>query len=670
MRLSQASRIEHPELSRYRRSTFVKIVLLVLAGTIAATAYIQWRLRAEAINHQLDAAMMFARNFEDHLTLSFRALDITLKYVAFKDHERWHFPDDISGPYLRSIALLDMERKAIVSSSNPSNVGAQIALTEFLPTTPGYLELLRAGPPWSGRDFHAGRPATAEHPVPSDRTSFFAVMRDVPLGEEAWATLVAAINPDYFLNYYTQNVLPGTGTVELLRYDGMRLLSTDPARQIGQFASSDAIIEQIEQVESGRFERLEPDGKQVLLAYRASKNYPFIVVVRLDKDHALAGWQREAQRTTASVALVLLVALSVTGGYYRRLERLARERELVEADLRLRSAALGAAANAIVITDRTGLVKWANPAFCQLSGYTLNETLGHNMRELSKSGRQPREYYAEVWGTILAGKVWHGELVNRRKDGSLFHEDQTITPVLDADGAIREFIAVKQDITERKINEARLEDLSRRLVSLQEESRRRLSGELHDRTSPNLAAIRINLDTLAAGLSAERATGLAARLEDTRALIEDTAASIREVCNDLRPAVLDYAGLSAALDSYAEQFARRTDVAVRIDCPLGAERLPPEMETVLFRVAQEALTNCAKHARASSVALSLRQTGSTVVLEVADDGVGFVSGSGRGLGLIIMQELVELAGGKFAVATQPGQGTRIRAEVEVGDMPE
>jgi PAS domain S-box-containing protein len=327
-----------------------------------------------------------------------------------------------------------------------------------------------------------------------------------------------------------------------------------------------------------------------------------------------------------------------------------------------------------VITDREGDVKWANPAFCQLSGYVLDEVLGRNLRELVKSGRHPPEYYKQLWDTILAGKVWQGEIINRRKDGSLFHEDQTITPVRDADGEIREFIAVKQDITQRKTSEVRMEELSRHLVTLQEGARRRLSGELHDRTSPNLAAIRINLDILAGALPADQASDLHARLEDTRALIEDTAASIREICSDLRPAVLDYAGLAAAIDSYVHQFSRRTGIAVQIDCQDCDTRLAPDLETVFFRVAQEALTNCAKHARAEHVKLSLRQSGRKVVLDVSDDGVGFATGrlgtaeQGGGLGVVIMRELVEFSGGSFVLESRPGNGTHIHVEIEIGEV--
>src|SRR5688500_13571017 len=125
-------------------------------------------------------------------------------------------------------------------------------------------------------------------------------------------------------------------------------------------------------------------------------------------------------------------------------------REDAEAQSRLRIAALNAAANAIAITDRSGLIEWVNPAFSDLTGYAAAEAVGKNPRDLVKSDQHDRAFYKNLWETILSGRVWRGEIINRRKDGSLYTEEQSITPLRDPLGRISHFIAVKQDITERK----------------------------------------------------------------------------------------------------------------------------------------------------------------------------------------------------------------------------
>lgn len=132
------------------------------------------------------------------------------------------------------------------------------------------------------------------------------------------------------------------------------------------------------------------------------------------------------------------------------------ERKRAEEDLRLLDAAVRAAANAIVITDRQGLIQWVNPAFTAISGFAAEEVLGRNPGDLLRSGRHDAAFYGELWRTILAGKTWRGEIVNRRKDGAFYTEDMTITPVSDAAGDITHFIAVKQDVTAQKEMETHL----------------------------------------------------------------------------------------------------------------------------------------------------------------------------------------------------------------------
>lgn len=134
------------------------------------------------------------------------------------------------------------------------------------------------------------------------------------------------------------------------------------------------------------------------------------------------------------------------------------ERKLAELQLHLQSSALEASANAIVIANREGFIEWANAAFTRLTGYKVpDEVFGKNPRDLVKSGKQDNRFYENMWKTILAGKVWHDELINRRKDGSLYDEEMTITPVKDRQGQITHFIAVKQDISDRKWRERELQ---------------------------------------------------------------------------------------------------------------------------------------------------------------------------------------------------------------------
>ena len=123
------------------------------------------------------------------------------------------------------------------------------------------------------------------------------------------------------------------------------------------------------------------------------------------------------------------------------------ERERAEATLRLQGAALDASADAIIITDKVGQIVWTNPAFTALTGYSVQDSLGKNPSELIKSGVQDAAFYKNLWDTIGSGQAWRGEVTNRRRDGRLYSENMTITPVKYVDGAITHYVAIKRDLT-------------------------------------------------------------------------------------------------------------------------------------------------------------------------------------------------------------------------------
>jgi len=159
------------------------------------------------------------------------------------------------------------------------------------------------------------------------------------------------------------------------------------------------------------------------------------------------------------------VPLSVSDARLGMLQSLANQASYsitaahIQEEMHLQTAALEAAANAIVITNRAGEIQWVNPAFSQLTGYSRDEVVGRNPRMLN-SGTQSPALYRELWTTILSGQSWHGELINRRKDGTTYAEEMTVTPVPEADGRPGHFVGIKQDVTERKRQEEHIRYLA------------------------------------------------------------------------------------------------------------------------------------------------------------------------------------------------------------------
>jgi PAS domain S-box-containing protein len=307
-------------------------------------------------------------------------------------------------------------------------------------------------------------------------------------------------------------------------------------------------------------------------------------------------------------------------------------------------------------------------------GYTREEVEG-KLRFTDFLSAQSAVHFTREYSEhpVCDGEIREIELEYVRKD-------QTTLPVLISTSALfneaGQYVHSRStvlDLTERFLREVhraeqaqRIEKLSRRLVSVHEQETKRLSTELHDGTSANLAALGTYLRRIETKLPKPMPDDLDVLFADTRAVLEDTTNSVRDICSDLRPPILDYAGLLPALESYAWRFARQTGIAVRIESAHLSNRLDAASESMLFRITQEALTNCGKHAKASEVCIALGSNdGGRCVLTITDNGVGFdpvalaAVGASPGLGLISMRERAEFIGAKLIIESTPNHGTRI-----------
>ena len=208
----------------------------------------------------------------------------------------------------------------------------------------------------------------------------------------------------------------------------------------------------------------------------------------------------------------------------------------------------------------------------------------------------------------------------------------------------------------------------RGVLYFDERDRRRLALELRDEILQSLSAIQL---LLASSRQSRSSEDLRATIDAGAAQLGEQIVALRSLSTELRPAVLDHLGLTAALRSLAEHHASVEDLDVTVRVELaegdGPARLGPEVESVVYRVAQEALANVARHARASHVELSLAEADGTVELAIRDDGVGFDPGeSARGWGLAAIRRRIELIGGRVEISSNPGGGTGLLARAPSG----
>jgi signal transduction histidine kinase len=213
------------------------------------------------------------------------------------------------------------------------------------------------------------------------------------------------------------------------------------------------------------------------------------------------------------------------------------------------------------------------------------------------------------------------------------------------------FVVLGDERNRLAARSAELEQLTRLLLRAQEDERRRIARELHDEAGQALTAVKIELD-----LDGHR---------DAGERVGRALAQVRDLSNLLRPSALDDLGLSAALRALAADVSERSRIKVDLDIETGGRTFPPEIEVVLYRVVQEALTNIVRHARATWVRAQVALNGRDVLLTVEDDGQGIAPGSEPRLGLLGMQERISAAGGTLTIGAAPDKGVRITARIPV-----
>jgi PAS domain S-box-containing protein len=328
-----------------------------------------------------------------------------------------------------------------------------------------------------------------------------------------------------------------------------------------------------------------------------------------------------------------------------------------------------------IATVHQDTLTMVNPTYAKMHGHTPEELVGRSVYEVHAP-----QFRAKLQEQIqIAYQKGHHiyESEHIRKDGSIFPALVDTTVVRDQAGNVLYRAVNIQDITERKrvereLHESRerLQILSRRLIEVQEEERRAIARELHDRVGQTLAALNINLIIMSGQILEDSKLLIGSRLDDSLHLVAETIALVRNVMTDLRPAVLDDYGLEAALHSYIDEYRSRFGVEVFFEEPdTPLPRLDPGLEMTLLRIGQEALTNVTRHAQAKQVNVSLRLADQAVRLTVQDDGVGMDSVQGtshpRSHGLKIMRERAQAFGGSIHIESVPGTGTKIEARIPV-----
>ncbi len=353
------------------------------------------------------------------------------------------------------------------------------------------------------------------------------------------------------------------------------------------------------------------------------------------------------------------------------------ERKQVEEELQKERAHLDElfeqAPEAIALLNVEDRVVRVNKEFTRLFGYSQEEALGHGINELIAPD-DLKEEAQEYTNRLSHGQRVEVDTIRRSKGGTRVRVSVLGVPISVSGGQVAEYV-IYRDITDRKRAEEALRQLSSRLMYSQDEERRRISRELHDSTVQTLAALKMSLGVIKR--STQKLSRAAARaLNESLRLAEECTQEIRTLSHLLHPPLLDEFGLAFALRGYISGFRKRSGLRVKaqIDSALEQSRLPRDLETALFRIVQEGLTNIKHHSGSKSAVIELKQTNGQVVLQVQDLGHGIGprvmraiekgDSSSLGVGIAGMRERVRQLGGEFKVETAES-GTTLTAVLPI-----
>jgi PAS domain S-box-containing protein len=606
---------------------------------------------------------------------TFHFLDVSDAYVAMYGYSREEF--------LSGMTLSDIAAEHEDSDATPQNARGESTL--FIPL--GYhrkkdgtiFQVEMAGGPhtWKGRrvmfalthDITEGR--QAEGDLRWSKKVFSEIFRVCPA-----ATLLSLLadgrcvdaNEAYAkLTGYTREELIGKTTVELNIW-----VSAEERRRVVPVL-----------VQKGHLENVELNLRR--------KNGEFINTISAGEVITLDG-----QR------YILSFFFDIT-------ELKGAEQALKESERRYRLLAENAS-DVIWTMDWPSLrLTYVSPSITRLRGCTVEEAMAQPMEETltPQSYARVREAYAEEISEEQKesrdlGRTRTMELEYRCKDGSTVWGEAKISAIRDSHANVREILGVSRNITQRKMVEMALRKstlelqelnrtletrvqerteelaqaneslrhLSSRLLSVQEDERRRIARDLHDECGKNLTALRFALEKFGKAMPVKLSAG--ETFDEIMRLIGQLGDDIRNIASDLRPDTLDHLGLIPTLEWYVKNLSSRVP-ETQIDFQAGGfkKRLHPETEIVLYRVIQEGLTNVLKHAEAKEVKIMLTYSHPKVILTMRDDGKGFeeklaLSPSGigrRGIGLLGIRERVSSLGGKVKILSGRGKGTLIRVEL-------
>jgi signal transduction histidine kinase len=715
------------DLDRDRRVRFaiVAVTVLLVLAILAALGHAAMQRRQDLLFVAEETAENLARVFEEQTAGSIAAVEVALSAMATTirllpvrsatrrgDIHELLVENVRRLPFLRAIWILDATGDMIHDSES---VPGRHNLSDRQ-----YFRVHRDNP---AHGLYIDRPILSRLGV-----WFIGISHRIENPDGSFAgVIVAALEPKYLQRFYESIAVGKEGVVALMQPDGVLMVRVPAAEyKMGEKLSpAPPYVNMLPQSASGTYRAMSAvDRVERIYAYRRVEGKPLVVLVGLGEAEVLSRWRAFTQiYVLASLAFVLVIswlaylvlrelrrrntlsqalALDITGrkqteamleGQKRALEKVAAGATLVqtlELLIRIVEEQAPDILGSILLLDPDGvhLRHGAAPSLPERFNQAID---GEAIGEYAGScGAAAFRREAVVVEDIATDPLWEGyrELATAHNLRACWS-----TPIFDANqrvlGTFAMYFRMPCRPTEKHLqlvamatyiaaiaitktgNEAelhslvsRLRELSRRLLDVEDAERRSINRELHDRIGQNLSTLHLNLSLIRSRLSEDPPGALGGRIDDAQKLLEATISHVRNVMAELHPPALEAFGLLAALDAHAVAFSAQIGTPIAVYGEDLVPRLSRAVEISLFRVAQEALSNAAKHAHAKRIEVTLANFPERVTLTIADDGAGFDTErvNTGSWGLTIMGERAAAAGIELHIESKAGRGTRVVAE--------
>jgi PAS domain S-box-containing protein len=315
----------------------------------------------------------------------------------------------------------------------------------------------------------------------------------------------------------------------------------------------------------------------------------------------------------------------------------------------------------IAVEDLEGKLLLANPMLCSMLEYREDELCGMHCSDFTHTEDSEDDW--ALFQQLCAGAIDHYSLEKRyvRKSGVQFWGSLNVSLCINGDGGSPLVFAFVEDITDRKLSELALANLSRRLIEAQERERLRISRELHDDIGQRIALLAIELQQLLEDPSETRG-----RVDELQKQTAEIGADIQSLSHELHSSKLQILGIAAAAKGFCQEFETQQKVQIDLRIDDLPAVLPPDISLCFFRILQESLRNAAKHSNVRHFEVRLWGTSNEIHLTVSDSGVGFDRDAAKaspGLGLISMEERLRMLNGTFSIESRPQHGSTIHARV-------